>query len=183
VRSTTFLFTTWCTLVAKFRDNLSQTLLDRHEKAVRDAARIPARPPAPRQHCTALGSAPRTVQGCAFPRPPAPRDVLSSAPRHAPAPCTRRIVRTCAAPDHWSACYSPPVHALLPRLAAVHGFNTKVSFTARTWSCAAPPRRLFKGSRPSPHAQPSTPSDAIAATVETSCPLDASATRPSRRLP
>jgi hypothetical protein len=51
VRSTTFLFTTWCTLVAKFRENLTQTLLDQHEQADRARASAPlahARAPPPR---------------------------------------------------------------------------------------------------------------------------------------
>jgi hypothetical protein len=65
VRSTTFLFTTWCTLVEKFRVNLSQTLPVWHILADRDAARAPARPHA--RACAAPTSASGPTR--AFPRP------------------------------------------------------------------------------------------------------------------
>jgi hypothetical protein len=98
VRSTTFLFTTWCTLVAKFRDNLSQTLLDRHEKADRDAACSPACPrraPPPRRP-----GQPAPSRGRVFPRLGALRGTLKSSPatccisphRSAALPWTRRSV-------------------------------------------------------------------------------------------
>jgi hypothetical protein len=78
VRSTTFLFITWYTFVAKFWVNLSRTLPVRHRKADRDGTRAPTRPRA-----CARCSAPRRLgplapaRGRSFPRPGALRDPWS----------------------------------------------------------------------------------------------------------
>jgi hypothetical protein len=85
VRSTTFLFTTWCTLVAKFRDNHSQTLPVRHIQAdLTPPALQRARAPAP-------------SWGRLFPRPGALRGALKSSP------ATCRVFPRRSATPPWTA--------------------------------------------------------------------------------
>jgi hypothetical protein len=111
--STTFLFTTLCTSIQFFGDLRVRTgvLWNIFEPTALRAARATATP--------------RTIQGRAFPRPPAPLDALSSAPRHAPFPRTRRA--------------GPPVrplspHARLPR-PLYHGVIPSLRREARKSSC------------------------------------------------
>jgi hypothetical protein len=79
----------------------------------RDVVR--AAPPTRRRHAVSV-STPRAVQGHAFPGALTPRDALSSAPRHAPFPRTRRARPTVRPLSPHVRLPRPPYHGVIPSL-------------------------------------------------------------------
>jgi hypothetical protein len=130
VRSTTFLFISWCTLVAKIQVNFSQTLPVRHFLAGRDAARAQARRGARRT----AASASRPTR--AFLRPhlpeagstPKPLEVSPCHVPRLPSPVGRTTMDRRSVPS--------PVRTRPPRLPPYHGWDAIVPFVTKQAAAA-----------------------------------------------
>jgi hypothetical protein len=102
VRSTTFLFTTLCTSIQNFWENLGQTWPVQHRNFDPAPPALPRATPRRRAPAAPRPRHPRPAPpetARAFPRPPAPRDAWSSAPRYVPLPHSSVTYR---GKDRWS---------------------------------------------------------------------------------